>query len=185
MWMYIIVIPILIIADYYLSLLGHILYKQGYAQKLVLPSYYNPAWQQAIEKRQWFNDSLLINTALITTVILGLTFLFPLLGVPNVVLTFLFGFLIMMYVVINSHHISDILAFYYVKKHRGAFTGHASLDSAFSIAIPGYFYLGFSLIALIINLWSPSAFSIGGFFGIFCAFLIRMHWSRNKKGLNS
>jgi hypothetical protein len=103
------IIPVMMLADHFLTVWGAILSEKKYRQHFKIEHYeLNPLWQKNIASKKWFNPRHLIMVAIIT--------LFCFLWStgwkdPDMVAEGLFGFLTVLFGSIIGGHLANIFIF--------------------------------------------------------------------------
>ncbi|NIP38365.1 MAG: hypothetical protein GWO07_05680 [Candidatus Dadabacteria bacterium] len=105
----ILLLPIFMFADYFLTIIGAIKHNQKYSEHFKTEHYeLNPQWQQDVKKIKWFNIKHITVTILATTV---LVYIFGNFDLPSALINAFIGCILVLYAVIIGRHISNILIF--------------------------------------------------------------------------
>ncbi|MBP7176915.1 MAG: hypothetical protein KBA53_11975 [Thermoclostridium sp.] len=115
MLIYVVIIPLFMMADYYLTLLGEKLSKE-YRKHYVVKEYeVNPLWQKDVNQRKWFNPKQLVLVAVFTA--LFYFFIRYLYAEDYLLMQLLIGMITAPYVIILGRHLSNLLLFIYIRKN--------------------------------------------------------------------
>ena len=135
-------IPILMLLDYFLTVVGRQHYQRQYGQHIRLEQYeMNPIWQQRIAQDSWFNRRHLFMVIFMSTIMVGLR---NGTGLPSRDY-FFFGVLVTVYLLIIGRHLGNILNFRYVAHHPEAIRGEAYISYEATIKASQCQLLGFLL----------------------------------------
>ena len=105
----ILLLPLLMLADYFLTVTGRVLRDKKYAQHFKFPHYeLNPIWQKDIDQIKWLNIRHLLTTLFFTTCLI---LLFETDICPDMFIRGSLGAVLVFYVVIVSNHLTNILIF--------------------------------------------------------------------------
>jgi hypothetical protein len=167
----ILIIPVLMLLDYFLTVAGMRQYQRQYGQHIRLEQYeLNPLWQKSIEQNRWFNRRHLFIVLFITIIVVGLS---NGTGAPDRD-RFLFGALVTIYLYIIGRHLSNILNFRYIAHNPQQLRGEvvisyrATLKSSQFQVLPAL--LPLLLAALVVN----SYFLFGSVAGLLL--FTAVHW---------
>ena len=123
----VLLVPILMLADYFLTIVGARLYKRGYGKHVRHENYeLNPRWQRSIDAGRWFNPRHLLATALVTAVLVyyGESVEPP----DDPSYAFLIGLTITLYLIIVGRHLGNILIFRHAINRPADLSGEARLS---------------------------------------------------------
>lgn len=176
----VLLIPVLMLLDYYLTIAGVILYRRKYGHHYKLPQYeLNPIWQSDIGSKRWINLRFL-------AIVLAVTVLFILLGQmagPEIseVLQIPLGMLFTIYALVIGRHLSNILIFRYAEKHPSAMTGELRITQEMALKLSQYSTVMVGLPVLAITLATRTPFAWGSLIGVIVIGLIHYGWLRRQK----
>lgn len=170
----VLIIPVLMLCDYYLTIIGGILHERGYGRHIKIEQYVlNPIWQSNAKKPKWFNVRHLI---LFIPMSLFLIYASEAINVPSSIEMFIFGLLVMHFSAIIGRHFSNILIFRHAIKHPEEISGQTQLSHKMVSKISQYQILlalcPFAAIALFVQ----TPFVLGGFCGILNYFVLHSIW---------
>jgi hypothetical protein len=127
-----VIVPVLMLADYFLTVAGATAREQGYAQHFRLEQYeLNPTWQKDIARKRWFNPrhllvTVLVSGALILVLERGL--------LPSVLAAVLLGAVLAVFGAVVGRHLNNLLLFNHLARRRGDVTGAVTMTHAFALS---------------------------------------------------
>ena len=163
MLIYVLVLPLFMLADYYLTLLGERLSKE-YREHYVLKEYeVNPLWQGDVKKQKWFNPKQLSLVVVFT----GIFYFFIQYLYENdfSLLQFMMGAITAPYAIILGRHLSNLLLFIYIRKNPATLEGKVIIPSTYMLVtsrimvVPGIF------MYIVIYAFTQHNFVLGGVVG--------------------
>ena len=165
-------IPIFMLFDYYLTIWGAILAEKKYRHHFKIEYYeLNPIWQQAIARKRWFNPRHLL-----MTIVIGGALVYVAEIGPTTFSQWLLGILLVLYGMIIGKHLSNILLFRYVMKRTESLNGAVTMSHPLILTISIFQTIAFLIPFILLVLFSPSAFIIGGLCGLFLFLGIQSIW---------
>ncbi len=176
-------VPVLMLADYYLTLWGAVLRERsGYTRFFVLAHYeLNPAFQADVANLRWFNPRHLLLSLLFTALLLVITWFTQLDPNLNFGFDLLIGFVSMIYFVLIGMHLANLLTFRYVQKNPQQLTGQVQLGFEFTIAQAQNQMLFVLVPLIVVALVTQSFFVIGGIFGVLSTLVSFTRWKRKAR----
>ncbi len=173
----VICIPLLMVSDYYLTLLGKKLRDNVYLQHISTEEYeLNPAWQKDINKFRMFNYKHILSVILVT----GYYYFVSLL-LSDSWYYGVYGALFTMYAYVIMRHLNNILIYTYANKNPDLFSGKAVIGHLFSLYLSKYQSFTYSVFFLALFAWSRSWFIFGGAIGLGLLGLTNIRWIRAYK----
>jgi hypothetical protein len=178
----IILLPPMMFADYFLTVLGAIQRDKKYARHFKMQHYeLNPIWQKSISRKKWFNlrHTLLVvimNAALIWALEFG--------DIPDAFAEIILGSLLVVYGVVIGRHFSNLLIFRYIEKNSSQISGEVSMSHRLVLSISTYQMLVALIPVVLIAVFSRSNFARGGVLGAVILFATHWGWRRNVKPSN-
>ena len=177
------IIPVLMLCDYYLTIVGSILCRRGYGKHIKAEQYeLNPAWQSSINKRKWFSARFFISVALVTLFAVFIS------EAGDALITGLGDFFVAMLIVLFSaligRHLSNILIFRYVIKHPEEISGETHLGQKMLLKMSQYHILLALCPFIVVALYVQAPFVLGGLSGLLLLWAIHRTWlSKYKRQL--
>ncbi len=176
----VLLLPLLMIADYYLTILGAVLHKKQYGKHFVIETYeLNPEYREEIDSVS------LVNLRFVGQVLLNFLILFSVAILSTDTYQFIYqialGFYLTLFGYINGLHVSNILTFLFVKNNPNTFEGSLKIPHKFNLRRSLYnnsilfFPIGFIL------LFSFSYFVLGALFAVIYNFLLGSFWLKCSK----
>ncbi|MHC4461098.1 MAG: hypothetical protein ACYS6W_04230 [Planctomycetota bacterium] len=174
------IIPVLVLCDYYLTIVGSILCRRGYGKHIKAEQYeLNPRWQSSINKRKWFNARYIILVALITLLAVFIC------EVGDALITGLGDFFVALLMVLFSaligRHLSNILIFRYVIKHPEGISGETLLSQKMLLKMSQYNVLLALCPFIVVALCVRIPFILGSLSGLLLFWAIHWIWLRRHK----
>jgi hypothetical protein len=178
------IIPILMLADYFLTVAGAKVSERKYQQHFKISSYeLNPIFSKQIAQKRWFSPKH-FKAVLIMTAICFLWFYnWEEFGEENNVWL---GFLLGLYSTIIGAHLSNILTFFYLNKNVKEVSGEVTLDHCYTLSTTGFRYVTVLLPVITIGIFAGSPFVYGVISSLVALMFLHMVWyvkarkSRNK-----
>lgn len=168
------IVPLMMIADYVLTVAGARRRDAGYASHFQTEHYeLNPAFQKAIAARQWWNPRHLAATAITAA---ALVWLSEYGDPPAVFLDTLFGCLIVLYGAVIGRHLTNLLTFRRLERRPFDVQGQVTLSHDFMLSLSLYQTLGLVIPVALIAVFSPGDFARGGAWGIAALAAVHLVW---------
>src|SRR5215469_12151335 len=148
------IIPVLMLADYFLTVWGAILNEKKYGQHFKIEHYeLNPIWQKAIARKRWFNLKHLANVAVFT----AFCFFWSYSWTDNNSDFFggFFGFMIILEAGIIGTHVTNILIFSYLIRHPGSVSGEIKMNHPLMLYMSQFRLVSLLLVLIVIAIFSP------------------------------
>ncbi|MEW6352175.1 MAG: hypothetical protein AB1646_24240 [Thermodesulfobacteriota bacterium] len=153
-------VPIMMFADYFLTVLGAALHGKKYALYFKAPHYeLNPAWQASIAKGQWFNLRHTLSVLLLSG---WLLFLVEFGQLPEWFVQGALGCVCAVYGTVLGTHIGNIVIFLQLIGHPDEISGEVTLTHRLILVIALAQQVAVTLVLVLIAVFSPSAFVYGG-----------------------
>lgn len=173
----ILVIPVLMLLDYYLTLLGATLRERGYGKHMKVEQYeMNPLWQSSVNKRRWLNLRHLASVAAVTAVVIVITQ-----GSTDAAawpVEMFIGVLVVVFAAIVGRHLCNLLTFRYVIRNPDGLQGTVSFSHKTVLKFSQYQLLvtlcPFAAVLLLV----PGAYTVGGLVGLAGFFLAHIIWRK-------
>ena len=130
----ILLVPALMLSDYYLTVAGARLRDAGHAKHFRTAHYeLNPLWQRAIARKRWINPVHLVAVAVVTLLFYGIANLAtdPLDPLPG----FMLGFVVGLQGMINGRHLGNLATFGYLKRRQDAIEGAVIMGQEFVLRL--------------------------------------------------
>ena len=156
----IILLPLLMLADYFLTVWGAVLKDKGYSSHFKTEHYeLNPVWQESIRQKRWVNPrhhllTLAASCALAAIMEFG--------DMPDPAAECLFGCLFVVFGMIIGRHLSNILIFRQFARRPDEVSGQLVLAHSLVLRMSTVQNLAVVLPVAIIAIFSPTPFTLGG-----------------------
>jgi hypothetical protein len=175
----ILLVPVLMLLDYYGTLLGAVAFERGYNDHFGMEHYeMNPVWQDSVSGVKWFNPRHLATTAAITIVSI---FLLEIADYPDPIARGYVGAFIGPYSVLVGRHAANILTFRYVANHRDEVTGRVDMDHP-AVLMSSGFQVAHALIPVaLLAAVTSNAYVVGATIGIAGLLLSHRGWVRKAR----
>jgi hypothetical protein len=176
----VLLIPCMMFADYYLTVFAAVQREKKYSEHFKTEHYeLNPLWQKVIAEKKWFNLRHTLLAILFSSALLYLTEFS--IQTPYMVQG-LIGCLFVVYGMIIGRHVSNIMIFRYMAKHRGDISGQISMSHAMVLSISVYQYLVVVIPFALVALFAPTPHVVGGLLGAVMVLVIHVLWIIKHKG---
>jgi hypothetical protein len=172
----ILAVPVLMLADYYLTIIAAILYDRKYGRHIKSGHYeLNPIWQTTVSRRRWFSLPHIVLVTLTTGAMLYWQWKLAAAGpLENALLLFLLGYLVVLSLTVISRHLSSILTFLYIERNPESLTGEAVMSQELSLRMSQCQVLTVLLPLIPVGIVHPSPFVLGALTSQ--VFLLLMHF---------
>lgn len=170
----ILALPLLMLADYTLTLIGARLREKGYADRFRVEHYeLNSLWQRDVAAQRWVNPRFLVAVLLLPAALIWLDEQGSLR--PSV---FRFGstLLLVSYAVIFARHLTAIFEFRHVARHPDAVTGSVRMSHPFVMWQSARQLLCLALPLAVIAFLAPSPTTLGAVAGVGVLLLAHGFW---------
>jgi hypothetical protein len=174
-----VIVPVLMLADYFLTVAGATARDQGYDQHFKHEQYeLNPRWQKDIARKRWFNPrhlllTVLVSGALILVLERGL--------VPRVFAAMFLGALLAVFGAIVGRHLNNLLLFNHLARRKGDVTGAVTMTHAFALSTSLYqTVMVFVPIALLAAV-TQNPWLVGAIIGFGSMGLAHLMWMRQRR----
>ena len=182
----VLLLPIFMLLDYYLTILGATLNERGYGKYIAMQHYeMNPAWQKPVGQKKWFNPRHLLLAlvfslvfALLVEVVLPTPAFAPL---DAIFTDFLMGFLLVLFASVLGRHVSNILVFRSVLRDPGGISGHVDIQHGLMLSWSLYQYFAVLLPLALVAAFVPHPFVLGGLAGALMLVLTHYGWLRKHR----
>ena len=170
----------MMLTDYYLTIVGAILYKRRYGQHIHFETYeMNPQWQRSVSEQKWFEPRHLIRVLISSVVIVAL-------GESDMSedsqwIGFLFGLFIGLYLPIIGRHLTNILMFWDAIRHPEQISGEARIGHAFALRMSQYYAVPVALLLLVLALLTNTSVVWGACAGQLLLVFIHFGWSNRYR----
>lgn len=172
------IIPVLMICDYYLTLMSNKLRFDGYSNYFDVKNYeLNPVWVKDINKHR------IVNLKHLSLVFFATLFLFYMYKTENNTnyYKFLYGAILTNFILVNSRHIANILLFKYIKNNPTALNGKVTLSERYVYTLSAIQYFSVAITILPLAVLTRSFYVFGAFVGCLFITFVQVFWYRKKK----
>lgn len=170
----ILLLPAMMFADYYLTLLGATWREKEYARHFQTRHYeLNPVWQKAIAQKKWFNPRHAAR-ALIASALLALPFEFGVLPEPFV--RGCLGCVFTVYGTILGRHLGNLLIFRYAIRRQDEVWGKVVMAPPFVTAVSLFGNVQTLIPIMLIAIFTENPFAYGSAIGGFCLIVVHFWW---------
>jgi hypothetical protein len=177
----IVVLPLLMLSDHFLTILGAVQKDKGYSDHFKTEHYeLNPIWQKSVNRKAWLDPRHLLLTVLATYVLAGIL---EFGDTPAPFAEGVFGFLFVCFGMVIGRHLSNILLFRRVARKPEEITGQVVMAHSLALSSSAYQYLIVAVPIVMIAIFNPTGFTIGSLAGAIMIFVVHFFWLRkhNKK----
>jgi hypothetical protein len=178
----VLLVPVLMLSDYYLTLYGLRLAEQSYLRHFKIPHYeLNPIWQRAIARRQWFNRWHAA-VLLVGCILVGLA---EIMQVDDTLLDPMIGFLLAFYGLLLSQHLSNLLTFSHLNRHPDEVTGEVHLAQTFVLRLSIHQLLPVAAPIAVIAIYSPNEFVLGAMVAVLLMAILKTVWLARARRIHA
>jgi hypothetical protein len=175
----IILLPILMFGDYYLTVLGAILKEKEHAAHFKMEHYeLNPMWQTTIAQKRWFNPRHTLLTLLTCGILACLLECFDL---PPAFAEVTLGCLLITYGMIVGRHFDNVLIFCHLNRNPQELSGQITMTHSLTLYLSMYQYLVAGIPILLLAIFSPTPFILGALLGVVMLFVHHLRWIQRHK----
>lgn len=179
-------LPVFMVTDYYLTVLGAIHREKGYTRHFRMEHYeLNPVWQKDVAAKRWLNPRHLILTALTSVLIIVVMeggVLLP--AFDGAVATFnemFLGAALSSFAIIIGRHINNLLVFRHLEACPHDLSGELTMTHGFALSTSLYqTVMVFVPLALVAGL-SANTYATGGMIGSGALALAHLTWMRRAR----
>ncbi len=176
----VLLLPVLMIADYYLTILGAVLREKEFGKHFIIDAYeMNPTYRNGIDQKR------LLNLQFIAQVLLNFLILLACSIFLNGDLEFIFwivlGFYLTLYGYVIGLHVSNILIFRWVERNPNAFDGVITLSHDFNLRMSLNLNAVLLIPVIIILIFSFSFFVLGSLLAVVYNITLVGNWIRKRK----
>jgi hypothetical protein len=172
----IIAVPLLMLLDYALTILGASAARGVYRCHFRSPHYeINPLWQPSVRRLRWVNPRHLLLAALITGLLLYADFT-DLYAGP--VFDAILGALLGSYGCVYGRHLTNLLLFRYLNRHPGEISGEVNLSHRLVLRMSAFNLIGLIPLLVIVAVRVPDPFVVGVLLGVAAVSAAHVAWGR-------
>jgi hypothetical protein len=174
----VLLIPVLMLADYYLTVFGAVLGAKAYRQHFRTENYeLNPLWQQDIARKRWLNPRHLFLTLVVSVTMLIVTQTVP---PGDGFVELLLGAVLVMFACIIGRHLTNIATYAYAVRFPDGIRGQVEISPQTMLVLSLFQSLVVGCPLLMIALLSPSPFALGGLIGVLLLVVVQLFWLRRS-----
>ena len=175
----VLLLPIMMFADYFLTVLGAIKREKGYNQHFKTQHYeLNPIFQKHVAEKRWVNP----RHAVVAIVASGaMIFLMECGSLPESLASGALGCVLVLYGAVLGRHGSNLLIFAHLSRKPEWVSGTVTMSHEFVLVISLYQILMGVLPIVIIAVFAPSYFACGGVVGILLWMNVHLQWMRKAR----
>ena len=168
------IIPVMMLADYFLTVWGAILSEKKYRLHFKIEHYeLNPLWQKNIASKNWFNPRHLTIVAIFTV----FCFVWSNIWIEDdPVFKGFFGYLIVLEGSIIGNHLTNICIFFYVNRHPESIHGEIKMNHPLMLCMAQFRAFSLLMVLILIAIFSPTPFILGGLCSQICFLLVKLFW---------
>ncbi len=174
-----ILVPVFMFSDYFLTLAGAVLKDQKYGDHFKTEHYeLNPVWQKQIAQKKWLNPRHIVLTIAISSILILLA---EFEEMPEPFIQGFFGCFLALYGMIIGRHLSNLLVFRYMSRKPDEISGQVTMTHALLLSLSLYQYLVGFVPLVLIAIFSPSPFVYGAFLGAALLMAVHLKWIRKHR----
>lgn len=173
-----IAVPVLMLADYALTILGAKLSAVVYRNHFTSPSYeLNPVWRKSVDQLRWFNPRHLAAVALVTALLV----LGDQIEGASDVFKFVLGVLFGAYGSVCGRHLSNLMIFLYLNRYPREISGQVRMSLKLVLRLSQFTHLGLIPLLAIVAVLVPSPYTFGVLAGILFLIVAHFFWGLRGK----
>lgn len=172
-----IAVPILMLVDYALTILGAKFSAVVYRNHFMTPTYeLNPLWRKSVDQIRWFNPRHIAAVALITAflAIVDQSLPYDSFKLPLGILLGAFGS-------VCGRHLTNLMLFSYLNRHPHEISGQVHLSLNLILKISQFTYIGLVPIFAIVVALVPNLYTVGVLLGILAVVFAHFVWGLSAK----
>jgi hypothetical protein len=171
------VVPVLMLADYWLTILGARYARLVYRKHFVIRTYeLNPTFRAAVDRLQWINFKHLCIVLVTTGSLMALDRWLQVPDLPFDYFQFLLGGLYGLFAMVCGRHLTNLLLFLYLNRHPETLAGEVRMSMSLVLRISQFTYVGFVPVLCITAAGAPDALTCGLLFGSVIIVLVHSTW---------
>ena len=174
-------VPVLMLADYFLTVLGAIQKERTYDHYFKTEHYeLNPVLRESVAKKRWFNPRHLAMTAL---TLIWLWLITEYLGLAESFLRGVLGCLVVLFGTLVGRHLSNLLIFRRLNRKSDDIEGEIRMSHQLALSMSLYQYFVVVVPVVLLAIFSPTPFVLGALGGVILVLLVHVRWilsSRQK-----
>ncbi len=175
----ILLLPLMMIADYLLTVHGAVQREKKYSMHFKTEHYeLNPIWQEQIAKKKRYSLRHFLLTVLISG---SLIYLLESEYMPHGFAQVLLGCLLVFYGMILGKHFSNLLTFSHLTRNPGKITGEVTMSHELTLFLSLYHTVVFVIPITLVAVFSQNNFARGGALGVILFIVIHFIWIRKAK----
>lgn len=174
-----ILVPVLMLTDYFLTVLSSVWREKGYADHFRTKHFeLNPLWQKDVAAKRWFNPRHLALVVFASALLIGLGEWLP---EDDIVMEATLGAVIVCFGLIIARHVMNLLTFRYVSRHPDEISGQVTMSQRLVLGM-SLRHTGAALIPIVlIAVFSPTPFAVGGCIGVLLVAVVHLRWIRKLR----
>jgi hypothetical protein len=175
----ILAVPVLMLSDYLLTILGAKASLGVYRQHFISPHYeINPLWQKSVQQLKWFSPLHFILACAVTGFLLLLV---QIPDFPSEVLDFFVGVIIGAYGPVLGRHLTNLLLFRSLNRNPAEIEGQVRFTQKLMVKISLFNCLGLVPLLGLIAVLAPQPVTIGVVVGVLGIILAHLIWAGTSK----
>lgn len=169
-----IALPVLMLADYALTLLGAKCSVSVYRNHFTTPSYeLNPLWRKSVDGLRWFNPRHLGLVALICGLLI---FVDETDWLPDEVFEVLLAGLFGAFGAVAGRHLANLLVFRYLERHPEEISGRVEMSMRLVLKMSQHTYAGLLPVFALLAALAPNRHTLGVLLGVVAVFVAHYAW---------
>ncbi len=172
-----IAVPILMFADYALTILGAKNSAAVYRNHFTTASYeLNPLWRKSVDQVRWFNPRHIALVALVTVLLILMDQVAAILPFDTfkIVLGMLFG----VFGSVCGRHLTNLLLFRYLNRHPHEISGQVQFSMKLMLKMSQFNCIGLIPLFVIVVTLVPNRYTLGVLIGLVTVVFVHSLWAR-------
>lgn len=175
----VLLIPVLMFTDYFLTVLGAIRREGKYSRHYRIEDYeLNPVWQKSIAAKRWFNPRHILTTLLLSAFMAAFT---QISSSGDPFIRAMLGCIFGVYGMVIGRHFANLLMFARFDRSGDAVSGQITMSHSFVLALSLCQSLGVLVPVALIAAIGRDAYAVGATIGIVLFIGLHLRWLRRAR----
>lgn len=173
------VVPILMVIDYSLTILGAKAATSVYRKHFVTASYeLNPVWRKSVNQIRWFNPRHFMLVLLVTALLIVVD---QLAGRRDSSCEFTLGIFFGVFGTLCGRHLTNLLLFHYLQQHPHEISGQVQLSMKLTLKLSQFSVIGIIPLLAIVAVLVPHSYTLGACCGLIVLAFAHMVWGLRSR----
>lgn len=179
----IVAVPVLMLADYALTILGAKSSAAVYRKHFAMASYeLNPLWRRSVDQIRWFNPRHLALVVLVTGMLIVVD---QRTSLSRHAIEISLGMLFGAFGSVCGRHLSNLMVFRYLNRCPNEISGQVRMSMRLGLKISQFTYIGMIPLFTIIVSVAPNAYTFGVLLGLLTVVFVHAVWARKAESVKA